>query len=79
MVGLIYTLSFPKLTLLFSSTQVIPNHSGLGAVRDSEWPHVLQVDFLLVNWTSFLFTFKVVGSLIVIRLLNYFYGLNMFY
>ncbi|KHG15907.1 Nitrile hydratase subunit beta [Gossypium arboreum] len=22
---------------------VIPNHSGLGAVRDSEWPHVLQV------------------------------------
>ncbi|KHG25740.1 Cytochrome b [Gossypium arboreum] len=49
MVGLLYTLSFPKLTPLFSSTQVIPNHNGLRAVRDSEWPHVLQVDFLLVN------------------------------
>ncbi|KHG18207.1 hypothetical protein F383_01235 [Gossypium arboreum] len=23
--------------------QVIPNHSGLGAVRDSEWPHVLRI------------------------------------
>ncbi|KHG25020.1 hypothetical protein F383_05120 [Gossypium arboreum] len=22
--------------------QVIPNHTGLRAVRDSEWPHVLQ-------------------------------------
>ncbi|KHG19934.1 hypothetical protein F383_00289 [Gossypium arboreum] len=32
---------------------VIPNHSGFGAARDSEWPHVLQVDFLLANWTSF--------------------------
>ncbi|KHF98060.1 restriction of telomere capping 1 [Gossypium arboreum] len=28
---------------------VILNHSGLGAVRDSKWPHVLQVDFLLVK------------------------------
>ncbi|KHG24243.1 Metal-dependent hydrolase [Gossypium arboreum] len=24
---------------------VIPNHSELGAVKDSEWPHVLQIRF----------------------------------
>ena len=73
MVGLILHTEFPQTYPLSSSMQVIPNHSGLGAARDSEWPLVLQYGFLLVIWTSIFFTLMIWVLLCNKAAYDYFY------